>query len=68
MGLDVGSKAGKIMHEAFGERFAPPASMQAVVASGRYGRKVKKGFYLYDEEGKKGDLPTDDEIASAFGR
>ena len=56
VGLDVGSKAGKIMHEAFGERFAPPASMQAVVAAGRYGRKVKKGFYLYDEEGKKGEV------------
>ena len=56
VGLDVGSKAGKIMHEAFGERFALPASMQAVVASGRYGRKVKKGFYLYDEEGKKGEV------------
>jgi 3-hydroxyacyl-CoA dehydrogenase/enoyl-CoA hydratase/3-hydroxybutyryl-CoA epimerase len=56
VGLDVGSKAGKIMHEAFGERFAPPASMQSVVAAGRYGRKVKKGFYLYDEEGKKGEV------------
>ncbi len=56
VGLDVGSKAGQIMHEAFGARFAPPASMQAVVASGRYGRKVKKGFYLYDEEGKKGEV------------
>ena len=56
VGLDVGSKAGHIMHEAFGQRFAPPASMQAVVASGRYGRKVKKGFYLYDEEGKKGEV------------
>ena len=56
VGLDVGSKAGKIMFEAFGERFAPPASMQAVVASGRFGRKAKKGFYLYDEEGKKGDV------------
>jgi len=56
VGLDVGSKAGKIMYEAFGERFAPPASMQAVVATGRFGRKVKKGFYLYDEEGKKGEV------------
>jgi 3-hydroxyacyl-CoA dehydrogenase/enoyl-CoA hydratase/3-hydroxybutyryl-CoA epimerase len=54
VGLDVGSKAGKIMYDAFGDRFAPPSSMQAVVAAGRYGRKVKKGFYLYDEEGKKG--------------
>jgi len=56
VGLDVGSKAGKIMYQAFGERFAPPASMQAVVATGRFGRKVKKGFYLYDEEGKKGEV------------
>ena len=56
VGLDVGSKAGKIMYEAFGERFAPPSSMQAVVASGRFGRKAKKGFYVYDEEGKKGDV------------
>jgi 3-hydroxyacyl-CoA dehydrogenase/enoyl-CoA hydratase/3-hydroxybutyryl-CoA epimerase len=44
------------MYEAFGERFAPPSSMQAVVASGRYGRKVKKGFFLYDEEGNKGEV------------
>ncbi len=56
VGLDVGSKAGKIMYEAFGERFAPPSSMQAVVAAGRLGRKAKKGFYLYDDEGKKGDV------------
>lgn len=56
VGLDVASKAGKIMYEAFGERFHPPASMQAVVASGRYGRKAKKGFYIYDEAGKKGDV------------
>lgn len=56
VGLDVGSKAGKIMYEAFGERFAPPSSMQAVVAAGRLGRKARKGFYLYDEEGKKGEV------------
>jgi 3-hydroxyacyl-CoA dehydrogenase/enoyl-CoA hydratase/3-hydroxybutyryl-CoA epimerase len=56
VGLDVASKAGAIMHEAFGERFAPSQSVQAVVGSGRYGRKSKKGFYLYDEEGKKGEV------------
>jgi 3-hydroxyacyl-CoA dehydrogenase/enoyl-CoA hydratase/3-hydroxybutyryl-CoA epimerase len=54
VGLDVASKAGKIMHEAFGARFAPAESVQAVVAVGRYGRKSKKGFFKYDEEGKKG--------------
>jgi 3-hydroxyacyl-CoA dehydrogenase/enoyl-CoA hydratase/3-hydroxybutyryl-CoA epimerase len=56
VGLDVASKAGKIMHDAFGDRFAPAQSVQAVVGSGRYGRKSKKGFYLYDEEGKKGEV------------
>jgi 3-hydroxyacyl-CoA dehydrogenase/enoyl-CoA hydratase/3-hydroxybutyryl-CoA epimerase len=56
VGLDVASKAGKIMHDAFGDRFSPAQSVQAVVASGRFGRKSKKGFYLYDEEGKKGEV------------
>ena len=54
VGLDVASKAGKIMHDAFGDRFSPAQSVQAVVGAGRYGRKSKKGFYLYDDEGKKG--------------
>jgi len=56
VGLDVASKAGKIMHDAFGDRFAPAQSVQAVVGAGRLGRKSKKGFYLYDEEGKKGEV------------
>lgn len=56
VGLDVASKAGKIMHDAFGDRFSPAHSVQAVVGAGRYGRKSKKGFYLYDEEGKKGEV------------
>ena len=55
VGLDVAAKAGKIMSEAFGARLTPPSSLAKVVASGRYGRKTKKGFYLYDAEGKKGD-------------
>lgn len=56
VGLDVASKAGKIMFDAFGERFAPALSVQAIVTAGRLGRKSKKGFYLYDEEGKKGEV------------
>jgi 3-hydroxyacyl-CoA dehydrogenase / enoyl-CoA hydratase / 3-hydroxybutyryl-CoA epimerase len=54
VGLDVGAKAGKIMADAFPGRLDPARSFQAVVAAGRYGRKAKKGFYLYDDEGKKG--------------
>jgi 3-hydroxyacyl-CoA dehydrogenase/enoyl-CoA hydratase/3-hydroxybutyryl-CoA epimerase len=56
VGLDVATKAGKIMAEAFPDRMQPAKSIQAVVAAGRYGRKSKKGFYSYDKEGKKGDV------------
>jgi 3-hydroxyacyl-CoA dehydrogenase / enoyl-CoA hydratase / 3-hydroxybutyryl-CoA epimerase len=56
VGLDVATKAGKIMADAFPDRMQPAKSIQAVVAAGRYGRKSKKGFYSYDKDGKKGDV------------
>ncbi len=56
VGLDVASKAGKIMADAFPDRMQPAKSLQAVVAAGRYGRKSQKGFYTYDKEGKKGEV------------
>lgn len=51
VGIDVGGKVAKVLHEAFGERQAPPASMAKVIANGRLGRKNERGFYLY--QGKK---------------
>ncbi len=56
VGLDIAGKSGAIFVEAFGERLAPSATLRRVVESGRLGRKGKKGFYLYDAEGKKGDV------------
>jgi 3-hydroxyacyl-CoA dehydrogenase / enoyl-CoA hydratase / 3-hydroxybutyryl-CoA epimerase len=56
VGLDVATKAGKIMAEAFPDRLQPAKSIQAVVEAGRYGRKSKKGFYQYDKDGKKGEV------------
>ena len=56
VGLDVGAKVGAVLHEAFGERMTPSAAMQRIVESGRLGRKGRKGFYLYDERGKKGEV------------
>ncbi|MDP9204018.1 MAG: fatty acid oxidation complex subunit alpha FadJ [Gemmatimonadota bacterium] len=56
VGLDVATKAGKIMADAFPDRMQPAKSIPAVVAAGRYGRKSKKGFYSYDNEGKKGEV------------
>ena len=45
-----------VLGEAFGARMAPSEAMRRVVASGRTGRKGGKGFYRYDERGKKGDV------------
>jgi 3-hydroxyacyl-CoA dehydrogenase/enoyl-CoA hydratase/3-hydroxybutyryl-CoA epimerase len=56
VGIDVGGKVGQVLHEAFGARMAPSDSLRRVVASGRTGRKGRKGFYLYDEKGRKGDV------------
>jgi 3-hydroxyacyl-CoA dehydrogenase / enoyl-CoA hydratase / 3-hydroxybutyryl-CoA epimerase len=53
VGLDIAGKSGAIMLEAFGNRMAPSQSLARVVAAGRTGRKGKKGFYRYDENGKK---------------
>jgi 3-hydroxyacyl-CoA dehydrogenase / enoyl-CoA hydratase / 3-hydroxybutyryl-CoA epimerase len=59
VGIDIAGKAGNIIADAFGSRMAPSQSLQRVVSAGRYGRKGKKGFYLYDEKGKKGGVdPT----------
>jgi 3-hydroxyacyl-CoA dehydrogenase/enoyl-CoA hydratase/3-hydroxybutyryl-CoA epimerase len=56
VGLDIAAKSGPILAAAFGERLKSPGSLDKVIASGRLGRKNRKGFYLYDEKGKKGGV------------
>lgn len=52
VGLDVGAHVGRIMHEAFGERFAPPASFAPLERDHRSGRKNGRGMYLYRGPGR----------------
>ena len=70
VGIDVAGKAGNIIADAFGERMRPSASLQHVLSAGRFGRKNKKGFYKYDEKGKKEgvDESVYDLIPTAVGR
>jgi len=56
VGIDVGGKVGQVLAEAFGGRMTPSESLRRVVESGRTGRKGRKGFYRYDELGKKGEV------------
>jgi 3-hydroxyacyl-CoA dehydrogenase/enoyl-CoA hydratase/3-hydroxybutyryl-CoA epimerase len=55
VGIDVGGKVAKILHQHFGERMAPPPLMGTVLADGRQGRKNGRGFYTYDGKEKRAD-------------
>ena len=60
VGIDVGSKVGKILHHAFGDRMAPPAAFEKLVEDGRLGRKSRKGFYTYGGKKKEVDVTVYD--------
>ena len=65
VGIDVGTKVGKIMHEAFGERFLAPAMMAELGRDDRLGRKNGRGFYSY-ADGKKGGI--DESVYRVIGQ
>jgi 3-hydroxyacyl-CoA dehydrogenase/enoyl-CoA hydratase/3-hydroxybutyryl-CoA epimerase len=67
VGIDVGAKVAKVLHDHFGERLAPPASMGRVLGDGRLGRKNKRGFYTYDGKKKQVDIGVY-ELLSREGR
>ena len=50
VGIDVGAKIGPILQADLGDRFAAPAAFDKLLADGRLGKKVKKGFYLYQKQ------------------
>jgi 3-hydroxyacyl-CoA dehydrogenase/enoyl-CoA hydratase/3-hydroxybutyryl-CoA epimerase len=60
VGIDVAAKVSKVMHDAYGERLAPPGAIQDVLASGRLGRKNQRGFYTYDRKKKQVDATVYD--------
>jgi 3-hydroxyacyl-CoA dehydrogenase / enoyl-CoA hydratase / 3-hydroxybutyryl-CoA epimerase len=54
VGLDVAHKAGSVMHEAFGDRMKPAASLTRMLGATRLGRKNGRGFYRYKGGHKAG--------------
>jgi len=58
IGIDVGNKVSHTLEEAFGKRMRAPREFARLVELGRLGRKVKKGFYDYQET-HKGKRPVD---------
>ena len=52
IGIDVCIKVSKIFHQSLGDRIMIPEVMTKLGASGRLGKKNKKGFYTFDERGR----------------
>jgi 3-hydroxyacyl-CoA dehydrogenase/enoyl-CoA hydratase/3-hydroxybutyryl-CoA epimerase len=65
VGLDVAQKAGKVMHEAFGDRLRPAETLNRMLAADRLGRKNSRGFYRYTKGHKAG---VDDSVYQVLGR
>ena len=66
VGIDVAEKVGHIVHGHFGDRMKPPPGFEKLVADERYGRKNKRGFYLYDG-GKKKKKEVDETVYTVLG-
>jgi 3-hydroxybutyryl-CoA dehydrogenase len=43
----------EILTDAYGDRFHPRPMLKQIVAAGRAGRKSGRGWYRYDEKGRR---------------
>lgn len=50
VGIDIATKIVPVLSDAFGARFTPPPTFDAILKDGRKGRKNAKGFYRYNEK------------------
>jgi len=66
VGIDVANKILPVLQNAFGERMNAPDSFDKLIAAGRLGKKVEKGFYDYQFEGD-GPRPVDPSLYNDLG-
>ncbi|MBN8612015.1 MAG: fatty acid oxidation complex subunit alpha FadJ [Deltaproteobacteria bacterium] len=67
VGIDVAAKVGPIMLAEFGDRMTAPPGFEKLIADQRYGRKNKKGFYLYEDGKKSKDKKVDTSVYALLG-
>jgi 3-hydroxybutyryl-CoA dehydrogenase len=54
IGLDTLLFIAQVLHREFGDdKYRPATLLRNLVSAGWYGRKVGRGFYVYDEKGQK---------------
>ena len=67
VGLDVAEKAGRVMHQQFGDRLEPSKAVAALRADDRLGRKNGRGFYRYRDGHKVGPDPVVSRLLGVTG-
>ncbi|HEY3591170.1 MAG TPA: fatty acid oxidation complex subunit alpha FadJ [Buttiauxella sp.] len=67
VGIDVGTKISPILQQAYGDRFASPQSIAAILNDDRKGRKNGRGFYLYPGKGSRSKKQVDPAIYTLLG-
>ena len=75
VGIDVGSKVGPILFDAFGERMRPARVTERLLKENRLGKKSGRGFYQYQGKtnwlgklsGKKRGKEVDESVYSLLG-
>jgi len=54
IGLDTVLSIARVLEQDFGDpKYRPPVLLKNLVAAGHLGRKTKRGFYTYDDQGAK---------------
>jgi len=53
VGMDVGHKVAQTLSAAFGERMSPPAGIEKLIENERYGKKNRRGLYIYGDDKRK---------------
>jgi 3-hydroxyacyl-CoA dehydrogenase/enoyl-CoA hydratase/3-hydroxybutyryl-CoA epimerase len=56
VGLDVAYKVAKILQQSMADRMAESDILKKLVEDGRFGKKTKKGFYIYVNRKKEYDV------------
>lgn len=59
VGLDICAKVIHVLHDALGDRLAPPSILTSIEGLKLLGKKGGKGIYLYDEKGKRAGFNPD---------
>jgi 3-hydroxybutyryl-CoA dehydrogenase len=59
IGLDTVLAIADVMHREMGDaKYRAPVVLRNAVAAGWLGRKVGRGFYFYDERGRRIERPS----------